>query len=93
MAAAIICPDGYPLAVQAQREVLEQARQLINESFKRRRVPTPPRGWTLGLIHPDEQWRDHLAPELVTRITADLTKQPAGAVVAVVVAFDTSEEN
>jgi hypothetical protein len=92
MAAAVIRPDGYPYSAEAQREVFEEARQLINESFRQRRIPTPPGGWTLVLVHPEERWQNHLAPALAAEITEELARFPAGAVVAVVLALDTAGE-
>lgn len=87
MAAALIRDEGYPYTAEAQREVFEDARQLINESFRRRRIPTPPGGWTLAFIHPEEPWQNHIAPDIAQKITADLIDHPSTAVIAVVVVY------
>lgn len=91
VAAAILCPEGFPCSDEHKHEVFEDARRLINESLIRRQVPTPRGGWTLGLLHPEERWQDHLAPSVVDQVTEALERLPAGAAVAVVLALDASE--
>jgi hypothetical protein len=91
VAAAMVCPEGFPYSEKHKREVFEDARRLINESLTRRQVPTPPGGWTLGMLHPEEHWQDHLAPPVVAQVTDALERLPAGAAVAVVLALDASE--
>jgi hypothetical protein len=91
VAAAMVCPEGFPYSSEHKREVFEDARWLINESLIRRQVPTPPGGWTLGMLHPEEHWRNHLAPSVVAEVTEVLGRLPAGAAVAVVLALDASE--
>ena len=90
MAVAFICDDGFPHTVNQQRQVFEKARHLINESFHRRRIPTPVGGWTLGLVPPWEPWTDHIAPDIAGRVLTDLAERPPTAAVAVVVALDLS---
>lgn len=91
VAAAMVCPEGFPYSDEHKREVFEDARQLISESLIRRQVPTPSGGSTLGLLHPEERWQDHLAPSVVDQVTEALKRLPAGAAVAVVLALDASE--
>jgi hypothetical protein len=86
MAVAVVSPDGFPVGTDRLYEVIEGARRLMNESFTRRRIPTPPGGWQLVLLHPDEDWRDYLCAEVAAQVTAQLAEEPAGAAVAVVLA-------
>jgi hypothetical protein len=90
MAAFMIRDEGFPHTAHEQREIFEDARALINESFRRRRIPTPPGGWTLGLIPPWEPWLDHIAPEIAEQVLAELPRHPATAAVVVVLALDLS---
>jgi hypothetical protein len=90
MAVAFVCDDGFPHTVAQQRRVFEDARRLVNESFRRRRIPTPVGGWTLGIVPPWEPWTDHIAPDVAARVLADLAGHPPTAAVAVVLALDLS---
>jgi hypothetical protein len=90
MAVAFICDAGYPHTVAQQRQVFEDARRLVTESFRRRGIPSPVGGWVLGLVPPWETWTDHIAPDIAARVLADLAEHPPTAAVAVVVALDLS---
>lgn len=90
MAAFVIRDEGFPHAPVAQREIFEDARDLINESFRRRGIPTPAGGWTLGLVPPWEPWQAHIAPEIAELVLAELPSHPATAAVVVVLALDLS---
>lgn len=90
MAVALICDEGYPHTAQQQHEVFEDARQIINESLLRRRIPAPVGGWTLGLVPPWEPWQSHVAPDIAARVLDELTEHPATAAVVVVAALDLS---
>jgi hypothetical protein len=90
MAVAFICDAGYPHTVAQQRQVLEDARHLVTESFRRRGIPSPVGGWVLGLVPPCDTWTDHIAPDIAARVLADLAEHPPTAAVAVVVAPDLS---
>lgn len=90
MAVALICDEGYPHTIQQQHEVFEDARQIINESLLRRRIPAPVGGWTLGLVPPWEPWQSHVAPHIAARVLDELTEHPATAAVVVVAALDLS---
>jgi hypothetical protein len=90
MAEYSIRDEGFPHSAAEQREVFEDARRLINESFTRRGIPTPAGGWTLGLVPPWEPWQEHIAPELAARLVAELPEHPPTAAVVVVLALDLS---
>lgn len=91
IAVAVVCPSGIPAGAKAVRQVMEQSRHLINESFLRRNIPTPRGGWRLILVHPDEQWRDYLSPAVVAQAEAELAEAPPGAAVVVVIAMTRGE--
>ena len=91
VAFAMVCRDGFPYAAEAQREVFEQARSRINESFRRRHVPTPAGGWKLVLVHPEQRWEDYINPELAAHIRRERADAPVTAAVAVVLAVDITE--
>jgi hypothetical protein len=91
VAVAVICPGGIPVGADAVQKVLAESRVLINESLLRRKIPNPPRGWRLIMIHPDEQWRDYLSPGVVAQAEAELADAPASAAVVVVLAMTRGE--
>ena len=91
VAVAVISPDGLPVGAGAVQEVMEESRKLINQSLTRRKIPTPPGGWRLIMVHPDEQWRDYLSPGVVVQAEAELAEAPPGAAVVVVIAMSRGE--
>ena len=91
VAVAVVCPNGIPFGADAVQEVLPESRVLINESLLRRKIPNPPGGWRLIMVHPDEQWRDYLSPGVVAQAEADLAGAPASAPVVVVLAMSWTE--
>jgi hypothetical protein len=86
-AVAVICADGFPVGPDAIREVMNSARELLNESFIRRRIGIPRGGWRLILVHPEEYWQDYLSAEVASRVTVELAGESPDAAVAVVIAM------
>jgi hypothetical protein len=81
---AIICDNGFPTDRAELLDILEQAWQRFSESIRRRGLPRPPGGWALTLDHPDGDWRQGFAPEVVAQVERDLPNHPPTAVVVAV---------
>jgi hypothetical protein len=81
---AVICDDGFPTDRAELLDLMDEAWQRFRESIRPRRLPTPPGGWALTLDHPDGDWRQGFAPEVVAQVERDLPNHPATAVVVAI---------
>lgn len=83
--AVIVIVERWPTA-KNRAAAVEGAAEAIRESFARRGIPTPPDGWRLLLLHPDEDWRQWISPHKVPEVTAGLAAAGPSAVPMVIYA-------
>lgn len=84
--AVLVFFEGPPTADE-RRTALDTAREAMVASFADRGIPTPPGGWRLATLHPDEPWREWISPHLIPRAEAELAEAGPGAVVRVYYAY------
>lgn len=84
--AAVVVFAGPPTPEQ-ELAAIDAAEEGMRESFAERRIPTPPGGWRLALLHPDEEWRTCVSPAVAADADQRLADAGPDAVAIVVYAF------
>lgn len=84
---AVTVVSAGPPTPEEERVALGAAGDAIRESFRERGIPAPPGGWQLALLHPDEDWRQWVSPNVAADAEAKLAAAVPGSVVTVVYAF------
>ena len=85
MATIVICDQ--PPTDEERRTTLDTAREAMLASFRARGIATPPGGWRLAMLHPDEEWHRWISPGKVPEVQTQLDDAGPNAVVLVIYAY------